>query len=312
MPYNRFEFEGKQNLTVGIHGDYRWKNFHFFGEGARSKSGGKGGIAGLIAGLGKTFDFTLLVRHYDKNFHTFYGNSVSEATRPINESGTYWGLRYSPNRRWQFSTYYDSFKFPWLKFQINAPSIGHDFYLHALWKPNKRFNAYALYHEKHKAHNLSDNTIPIPPVLETTRRNALINIEYEVPLRFLLRTRLQAGDFAYEGKSPSRGWTLIQDITWKFRKLDLSARVAYFDTDDYNSRQYVYEKDMLYAFSLPAYYDHGTRHYLMARYNLTSHMKVWLRWSQTRYSKLDAISSGLNKIKGNKRSELKMQVMYQF
>ncbi len=105
---------------------------------------------------------------------------------------------------------------------------------------------------------------------------------------------------------------ILQDITWHFSKLELSARVAFFATDNYDSRQYVYEKDMLYAFSLPAYYDRGTRHYLMARYTLSKQMKEWLRWSQTRYSKLETISSGLNEIKGNKRSELKMQVMYQF
>ncbi|MCE7043086.1 helix-hairpin-helix domain-containing protein [Dyadobacter sp. CY312] len=312
VPYNLFEFRGKHNLTTGIHGDYRWQNFHFFGEGARSGNGGKGGIAGLIAGLGKTFDFTMLLRHYDKNFHTFYGNSVSEATRPINESGTYWGLRYSPNRRWQFSTYYDRFNFPWLKYQINAPSGGYDIYLHVLWKPNKRFNAYALFHEKHKPHNLPEANSAISPVAESVRRSALINIEYEVPLRFSVRTRLQGGDFGYKKNTSSRGFTILQDITWKFSRIEFSGRFAFFATDDYDSRQYVYEKDMLYAFSLPAYYDRGTRHYLMARYNLSKHMKVWLRWSQTRYSRLETISSALNEIKGNKRSELKMQVMYQF
>ena len=311
-PYNRFEFEGKQNLTLGLHGDYRWQNFHFFGEGARSKSGGIGAVGGFIAGLGKTFDFTLLFRHYDRNFHTFYGNAVSEATRPINETGSYWGLRYSKNRRWQFSAFYDSFRFPWLKYQINAPSDGHDFYLHALWKPNKRFNAYALFHEKHKQHNLPDANLPVPPVVTTVRRTAMINVEYEVPLRFSIRTRLQGGDFYYQGNAKSKGLTVLQDITWHFSKLELSARVAFFATDNYDSRQYVYEKDMLYAFSLPAYYDRGTRHYLMARYNLMTQIKFWLRWSQTRYNNLEAISSGLNEIKGKTRSELKAQLMYQF
>ncbi|WP_221394887.1 helix-hairpin-helix domain-containing protein [Dyadobacter sp. NIV53] len=312
VAYNRFEFSGKQNLIVGLHGDYRWQNFHFFGEGALSQSGGAGGIGGLIAGLGKTFDFTLLLRHYDRNFHTFYGNAVSEATRPINESGSYWGLRYSPNRRWQFSGFYDNFRFPWLKFQINAPSVGHDFYMHVLWKRSKRFNAYALFHEKHKQHNQPGTGANMPPVGMTVRRTAMINVEYEVPLRFSIRTRLQGGDFGYLGSSRSKGFTVLQDITWRFPKLEFSGRIAFFATDNYDTRQYVYEKDMLYAFSLPAYYDRGTRHYLMMRYNLSKQLKVWLRWSQTRYTNLDTISSGLNEIKGKTRSELKMQLMYQF
>ncbi len=58
--YNKFEFQGNQNTVIGIHGDYRWQNMHFFGEGARSKNGGLGGVGGLIAGLGRTIDFTLI------------------------------------------------------------------------------------------------------------------------------------------------------------------------------------------------------------------------------------------------------------
>lgn len=310
--YNKFEFQGNQNTVIGIHGDYRWQNMHFFGEGARSKNGGLGGVGGLIAGLGRTIDFTLLLRHYDRNFHSLYGGSISEATRPINETGIYWGLRYSPNRRWQFSGFYDRFHFPWLKYQINAPSDGQDYFLHALWKPNKKLNMYAVFHEKHKAHNEPDSKFPIPQVLETTRRTAMINFEYEIPLKFSVRTRLQGGDFWYEGKSKSSGFTIVQDVTYRISKLELSGRIAFFKTDNYDSRQYVYEKDMLYAFSLPAYYDQGTRHYLMLRYPLTQKIKLWLRWSRTHYSKLDEISSGLNEIQGKKRSELKAQLMYQF
>jgi len=310
--YNKFEFQGNRNVVMGIHGDYRWQNLHFFGEGARSKSGGVGGIAGLIAGLGKTIDFTFLLRHYDRNFHSLYGGAIGEATRPINETGAYWGIRYSPSRRWQFSGFYDRFYFPWLKYQINAPSDGVDYFLHALWKPSKKLNMYAVFHEKHKAHNEPESSFPIPRVLTTIRRTAMINFEYEVPLKFSVRTRLQGGDFWYEGKSKSSGFTIVQDITYRLLKFELSGRIAFFKTDNYDSRQYVYEKDMLYAFSLPAYYDQGTRHYLMLRYPLSKKMKLWLRWSRTHYSKLEEISSGLSEIQGKKRSELKAQVMYQF
>ena len=312
VPYNRFEFTGKNNLIIGLHGDYRWENFHFFGEGARSQSGGIGGVGGFIAGLGKTLDFTLLLRHYDRHFHSQYGNSAGEGTRPINESGSYWGLKYAPSRRWQFSGFYDYFKFPWLKFQIDAPSDGHDYLLHILWKPNKKFNAYAMFHEKHKAHNLPENQETMTVVANTIKRIASLNIEYDIPLKYAVRTRIQYGDYSFQEGTKSTGFTVVQDLTWRLKKLELSARIAFFKTDNYDSRQYVYEKDVLYAFSIPAYYDTGTRHYVMARYNLTKNTKIWLRWSQTRYTKLDTISSGLSEIQGNKRSELKMQLMYQF
>lgn len=312
LPYNRFEFSGKKNLTLGIHADYHWKNIHLFGEGARSQSGGMGGIGGLIASLSKSLDFTLLLRHYDRHFHTFYGNAFSENTRPINESGTYWGLRYSPSRRWQFSGFYDRFRFPWLKYQVNAPSGGNDRLFTIRYAPNRRFTASALFHEEHKERNRPGQNQPLPQLATTVRRTALIQAEYDLPMRYALRTRIQGGDFAYRGGTRSQGITLVQDITWRWPRLELSGRVAFFATDNYDSRQYVYEKDVLYAFSLPAYYDTGTRHYLMVRYAVSKNLRVWLRWSQSRFFDTEVISSGLNEIQGNTRSEVKAQLMYQF
>ncbi|MCF0072619.1 helix-hairpin-helix domain-containing protein [Dyadobacter sp. CY261] len=310
--YNRYEFSGTQNLIAGLHGDYRWQNIHFFTETAISKSGGTGTIGGLVASVGRKFDISMMARHYARRFHTFYGNPISEGTRPINENGAYAGLRWSPSRKWQWSAYFDYFRFPWLKFQVDAPSQGFDYFLHWLWKPSRRLNAYLLFHEKHKQLNDPSAEDSDPTLIRSIKRTATFNMDYEIPLKCALRTRFQYGSLKSKGSKTSNGFTVAQDVTCYFSKLEISGRVAFFKTDDYDSRQYAYEKDMLYAFSIPAYYNAGTRHYLMLRYTLSKHIKIWLRWSQTRYSDIDKISSGLNEIDGNKRSEAKVQVMYQF
>ena len=85
-------------------------------------------------------------------------------------------------------------------------------------------------------------------------------------------------------------------------------RYALFDTDSYNSRIYAYESDILYAFSIPAYYSKGSRLYFNLKYTLRDFLDIWLRYSQTYYSDLDVISSGLNQINGNAKSEIKVQV----
>jgi hypothetical protein len=312
VPYHLFEFSGNQNLLLSIHADYRWRNFHFFTEGAQSKSNGKGMVAGMIVGLGKQLDFSVLLRHYDPHFHSFYGHSFAESTRPINENGHYFGIRYTPIRQFQISIFHDFFRFPWLKYQINSPSQGHQNYLHFLWKPNKKALVYAMMQVKHKAHNFSTTHQPTVSVSNTIRHTALINFDYKIPLKYTLRTRVQWGSFQYENQSAATGMVLLQDITLHLKKWELSGRIAFFKSDDYDSRLYVYEKDILYAFSIPAYYNTGNRHYLMTRYTLNKNLKIWVRWSQTRYQNIDKISSGLNEISGNKRSEFKMQLMYQF
>lgn len=310
--YNYFEFKGSKNLIAGINGDYRWKNVHLFGEAARSQSGGLGGVAGLILPVTRSVDFTMLYRNYARNFHSFYGNPFGEATRPGNESGIYQALRYAPTKQWQFSGFYDRFRFPWLKYLVDKPSNGVDYFVHVQYTPSKRAKWYVLFHEERKEKNAPASGQTVTPVVPTTRRIALINFDYNQPLKYSLRSRIQAGDFTYRGLSRSQGIIFVQDITWRWPKWEVSGRLALYLTDNYDSRQYVYEKDALYAFSVPAYYDKGTRHYLMIRRTFGKHLKVWLRWAQYRYFNLETISSGLNEIQGKTKSELKMQLMYGF
>jgi len=86
--YNQFEFKGDRNYVFSSYLTYSWQNFSFFSEGARSKSGGRGAIAGLVASLSHFVDIGFLLRHYDRNFHSLYGNALSENSRNINENGT--------------------------------------------------------------------------------------------------------------------------------------------------------------------------------------------------------------------------------
>ncbi len=114
-PYNLHEFRGQNNLSLGLHYSYAWRNLLLFGETARSSGGGVGTVNGLLASLAANVDAAVLVRHYAPDFHTLYGNALSENTRNINETGLYLGLKVRPAPKWEASAYYDQFRFPWLR-----------------------------------------------------------------------------------------------------------------------------------------------------------------------------------------------------
>ena len=136
-PYNRFEFSGQNNRAVALNYSYVWRNLLLFGETARSTGGGLGTVNGLLASLGPTVDAAVLVRHYDPDFHTLYGNAFSENTRNINETGVYIGLKVRPVARWEISAYYDQFCFPWLRYRASAPTDGHDALVRIAYSPSK-------------------------------------------------------------------------------------------------------------------------------------------------------------------------------
>ena len=128
--HNLFEFQGTSHYNLGGYGSYDWRNVSLFGEAAFSKSGGFGGVAGLVTSMTPRVDFAMVFRSYDRDFHSFRGTAFAEGSRNINERGVYWGIRYTLNRKFFLTAYYDIFRFPWLRFRVNAPSEGND-YLHS-------------------------------------------------------------------------------------------------------------------------------------------------------------------------------------
>ena len=310
--YNKFEFSGKQNLVIGTNVNYSWQNFNFFGEAARSSSGGIGAIGGFVAALSRQVEWAVNLRNFDKNFHSFYANALSEGSRNINEKGIYWGLKYTPRKSLTFSGFYDRFAFPWLRYLVDAPSNGYDYLLRMTFQPNKKVLFYAQYHEEHKGKNLPNNTTNIDQVVGTMRQSILANFEYSINRVFKTQTRVQLNTFQYATLSQSKGYAIMQDIEGSVRKLQLKGRIAYYNTDDYDSRIYVYENDVLYAISLPAYYGKGVRTYLIARYPINRHIDFWFRYARTQLNEGSTIGSGTDLINAPHKTDIKAQIRYRF
>ena len=314
--YNKFEFSGKENLALSLNYSYVWRNLLLFGETARSTGGGLGTVNGLLASLGPTVDAALLVRHYDADFHTLYGNAFSENTRNINETGVYLGLKVRPMAKWEISAYYDQFRFPWLRYRASAPTDGHDALVRVAYSPTKTSLFYAQLRQRLKPRDLpaSDVIRPVPLPGEQLRQSLLLYYNTAPTLQLELRTRLQASRLRDDPGLPwRRGYMLAQDVGYQFnRALKLTARYALFDADDYDTRQYVYEQDVLLAVSVPALYGQGTRIYGIAEIRINRAFTLWLRYAETRYRHQDVVGTGLEAIDGQLRGEVKAQLRVKF
>ncbi|WP_233636157.1 helix-hairpin-helix domain-containing protein [Hymenobacter setariae] len=312
-PYNRYEFSGQNNLALGAHYSYVWRNLLLFGEVGRTSGGGLGTLNGLLASLGPRIDAAVLIRHYDVDFHTIYGNALSENSRNINESGLYLGLKVRPVTRWELSAYFDQFWFPWLRYRVGAPSRGDDALLRLAFTPTKTSLLYAQYRVRLKPRDLSSSLgRPVPLPGQQLRHSILVYYDTQPTLRLGLRTRLQASRLRDDDHLPWRsGYALSQDASVQVaRRVQLTARYAVFDADDYDTRQYLFEQDVLYVVSIPALYGQGIRTYAIAQVSFSKHLTLWLRYANTHYRHQTTVGSGLEEIQGNVRSEIKMQVRY--
>ncbi len=86
----------------------------------------------------------------------------------------------------------------------------------------------------------------------------------------------------------------------------LYARFSLFRTTDFNHRLYVYENDVLYAFSVPAFHGNGHRIYLMIKMNLGVHT-FWIKAARTTLWDEKSTGSQLEERIGPNRSEITAQ-----
>ncbi len=305
--YNQFDFSDDHNLLLGIAGSYQWQNLNIFGEAGRSQNGGVGAIGGFITSLTPKLDFALSLRHYSVDFHSIYGRAFGENTINKNENGTYWGLKYKHNRKFTFTAYYDKFNFPWLKSGVKSPSDGHEYLGRLRYKHSKTVSIYVQFREEKKAKSINSELNQIDILKSGVKRNLIINTDYKSNKKVSLKTRFQMSSYDLDNNSTS-GAAIIQDLVVKLRKFTFSTRYALFDTDDYENRQYVYEKDVLYAFSIPAYDELGSRNYFLLQYKHNRHLTFWARYAITHYRDRKKISSGSEEIDGNIKSALKLQL----
>ena len=309
--YNQFEFSGKSNYNVSLYTNFSLRQFHFFGEAGLSKSGGNGSIFGFTSNLSPRVDFAMIFRNYARDFHALRGASFSEGSRNINESGIYWGFKYTLNRKFFLTAYYDTFQFPWLRFRVNAPSEGNDYLLRLNYLPSSSVKMYLQFRNKRKEENTEDPMDGSMLIRLGTKRQVLANFEYRVNSQLTFKSRVQLSDFKIANEF-NDGYAFIQDIVYTKGKFIFSGRMAIFDTEGANNRQYAYERDVLYSFSIPAYSGEGIRNYLLIQYKLNRQIDLWARIARTSYYDRNEVGTGLETINGDKRTDVKFQIRYKF
>jgi len=315
QPYNQFDFRGKQMLSLSA--DYSWviKNFNFFGETSRSDySGAWANLHGVLFSLDSRASFSVLYRNYQRGYQTFYNAGFSEGSNTQNESGIYAGLKMKLTSAWSLNTYVDLFKFPWMKYQVDAPSSGHEIMIQPSYRPTKQLEIYARYREQLRQKNSRDSDGTVTEIEDVVQRNYRLNLSYAVNEFFTIKSRVELVTINRPSNTPEKGFIITQDILFKPKKLpfDLALRYALFDTDSYDSRIYSYENNALYVFAIPAYYYQGTRAYAMIRYTFLRHCDLWVRYGTFIYNNRSTIGSGAEEIKGNVKSDLTVQLRVHF
>ncbi len=305
---NIYKFRGQENYNISAFGRYHYQNITVYGEAAHTLNNGSAINLGVIASLSKSVDFSFQYRFLDPNFYSFYGVSFAESSTLSNENGAYWGLNIKLSRALTIMGYFDMYKFPWLKSTIPQPGNGNDGLLRINYKLKKSALFYTQVQSEQKDRAISTGVIK--EAISQQLIKYVLNLDYNLESKITFRSRLQWTKSGFEKEEV--GILVYQDINLKMRRVTVSGRYAIFDTDGFLSRQYMYEKGVLYSFSTPQFSGKGIRYYVVVKYAPFKGLAFRAKWSQTIYYDRTLIGSGLAQINGNKKSQLTMQVKYDF
>ncbi len=312
-PYNIYAFSGDKLNNYSVDYSYTFKNVHSFGEAAIDNRNHKAMINGILASIDPRMDIALLYRRIDKGYQSMFSNAFTEKSIPSNENGLYGAISFRPSYGWQVDAYFDIYRFPWLSARIDAPAFGNDYLIQLIFKPSKILEMYARYRVGSKPVNEPEETRALPDIISARKQNWRIQVNYEPNKKWTLRSRVELVRYnKYE-----RGFLGFTDFFYApmARIFRGNWRIQYFETDTYNSRVYAFENDVLYSYSIPAFYNKGIHWYfngriafkkMRARMNSLT-LTGWFKIAQTIDFNGTAREPGIEYTKGNCRTQVKIQ-----
>lgn len=306
--YSQFEFAGSQLQNYSLDYKYVRQKYQLFGENAVNSEGETALINGAIAHINPRLDAMLIHRSYSRGYTAFYANAFGERTVPSNENGIYFAIQFRPFDKWEIQSYADLYEHPWLRFGVDAPSSGRDYLIQANYDPSNQVQMYLRFKHETKQDNFPENETASDFLEFSSQTRLRYHVQYDVTYYLNIKSRVEY-TWLDNGVSEQRGLLLFQDFQYRFKRLPLkiTARIAIFDTDSFQSAIYAYENDVLYSFSIPAYFNQGTRFYLLAKYQLKKNIDFWIRYAQFNYVNQSEIGSGPERIMGNTKSDIRLQ-----
>lgn len=300
--YHTYSAQGNSFLNMSL--DYGWNNHRwaFSGETALNKKGAVALIHTVNCRVTDQLSLMLLHRYYDKRYTAQHANSFREGSSIQNEHGIYLGATWQPLRSWFVQGYVDYAHFSWPRYQVSASSDAFDALLSARYS-RKRWT----WNMRYRMHIRQRDNDTKKLIVNQRSHRLRIAVDWTTTSTLTLRTQGDGVVVSEQGTN-SRGIMIGQQARWQQRWLKVAATVAWFHSDDYDSRLYQYEPSTHYDFSFPAYYGHGIRYSLMMQADIGKHLALATKLGVTNYFDRSVIGTGLQQIDQSSMADLLIQL----
>ncbi|ASZ14606.1 helix-hairpin-helix domain-containing protein [Chitinophaga pendula] len=311
--YNRFTFHGNKLLAGSIDYALTWKNIHYFGEIAMSSNRKPAVVMGALASVAPAVDIAVLYRSYHRAYQSLYAHAFGESYQNVNEQGIYAALRLKLHQRLYLDAFADRYRFPWLKYRINAPSAGSEYLLAFTYTPRKQITCYFAWHVQQRPIAAEDDSSFIRPVNKAIEKSIRLQTSFPLGKYLICRTR---AEWQYINKNAmiQQGGVIYVELRYKPLNSHWrwSARGTRFNTGGSDNRLYITEGGMLYNYAVAQLSGRGWQYYLQGEWKCNRRITAWIRWHQTLYEDRQFIGSGWDRINGAAKHTFQCQWQYLF
>ena len=301
MSHNKNYFRG-QSLTQ-FSSDYQFRAFHnvLKGELAFDDSLGLASLTALQTNWSDNWQSALIYHYYSNHYRQLHASGIGENNEIQGEHGLTVNVNGILSRHWQLQAMADWFSFDQPQYQTSSiPNDGFEVLVRGIYT-RSWFDINASYRMKSKNESFRHSI------------DAVFNISplSNLSLKTQLRKRINDASDVSHGLAVAQSLSYQNSIT-KNLALKIDTQATYFDTDDYNARIYINEKNILYGFGIPMLYGKGIRYSLTSNVKINDNWNVEIKYTLTNYANKATISSGLQEIKGNNQQDLWLQLQLAF
>lgn len=306
------------NFSADYH--YRWRELRLNGETAIDKDFHLATINSMTWRFGVRSSSTLTLmavqRYYTYQYNALFGSSFSDGGSVKNESGLYIGARWDITPSMVIEGYTDIAYFPWYKYLVSSSSYSWDNSITGTWNKNSSWSFSLRYRIKMKQRDkTTKNETNEKKGTEGTKEKALLT-KYDHRLRLLaiynkekwsLRTQVEGCSLSFD--ETTKGYIIAQSASYKpTTTLEIYANLAWFNTDDYDSRLYSYERGVRYSFGSTSYYGKGIHAALMLKYKPLYRLTLQGKVGHTRYFDRETIGTAERMIFSSHYTDIELQV----
>ena len=242
---------------------------HVFSEISWSQNQTLSNLSGLVLTLDPKLSFSLLSRIYSPSYQSIASNAFGESSVNRNENGVYIGLSYKLLKKIIINAYFDQYRFPWIKNYLPSPTTGKDLLIKLDYARSKRVMTSIKYRIRENQIR-SLNHLIIQKSIQLRLDNKII-VSPEIELKLRLEWK------HIKDSKNKNGFLFYTDFNWSSvdKPYSFSLRYSLFNTDDYSTRIYAYERDVYYAYSIKAYFGQGQKIYLNFKWKGNPVEKSW-------------------------------------